>query len=59
MRKQLCDLCGADITLVRSCSIQGINDADVEGNGAINDAFDACVRCYRAWRRWMRRQAKR
>lgn len=55
--KTYCDLCGSDVTGVKSGRIYGIDDVDEEGNGTESDSFDACEECYAAWAESMSKRA--
>lgn len=52
MRRDYCDRCGADITDRASSSVQGIKEADLDGNGTITDGGAVCRKCYRLFRAW-------
>jgi hypothetical protein len=52
-QRMYCDVCGADTTDKRSSALDGIREADWEGNGEVTDHFDVCVRCYNKWKRFI------
>lgn len=57
MIRTFCDRCGTETTGDQHGAINGIEDADDNGNGTnqANDCFDIiCATCYLAWRAWMR-----
>lgn len=45
---QYCDRCGRDVSGEPSSAIQGIADADRDGNGTVTHMFDICEECYDA-----------
>ena len=53
MTKDYCDVCGKETTGRTSAVIDGIADADAEGNGTITDHFAVCLGCFRKWKHAM------
>jgi hypothetical protein len=57
--KELCDRCGVDLTEKHSAAINGIRDADRDGNGTVTDALEIlCPKCYRAIWKFARTKVK-
>lgn len=50
MTKQFCDRCHTDMTSKVSGRLDGVADADTNGNGKVTDRWDLCTTCYRAVR---------
>jgi hypothetical protein len=53
MTRTFCDRCGLDITAVKSGRVEGVDDADVDGQGAVSDVADLCEPCYLDFRAWL------
>jgi hypothetical protein len=53
MTRTFCDRCARDITTEKSGRVEGVEDADVEGQGATTELADLCERCYLAFRAWL------
>jgi hypothetical protein len=55
MTKHYCDRCGCDLTGKTSGAIQGVKDADDQGQGMVTDGAKClCRRCYLAVWKFLR-----
>lgn len=62
MIKTFCDRCGKETTGEKHGSINGVEEADDNGDGTNQapDCFDIiCDACFESWRAWMGRPIER
>lgn len=54
MTIQYCDRCGVELVKgEQSAAINGVPDADEEGNGTVEQHLDVCLLCYREFKTWL------